>query len=212
MTLSATIKSTPARWMAWISRLTTAATAQGVRTGIIVTFIAVAAVSLSVVSAPGVAGVLGGGLALIMLAIAVIDQRSFIIPDALNAAGFWLGLIHSLVQQPDEIVWAGVQAMMRGAALALLFLSIRYVYARLRGRQGLGLGDVKLAAVAGAWLEWPWMPVAIEIAALAALSVCARQLLLGRPIAATSRLPFGLFFAPAIWMCWLLTTGLLSQY
>ena len=34
------------------------------------------------------------------------------------------------------------------------FFALRYGYARLRGRQGLGLGDVKLAFVAGAWLDW----------------------------------------------------------
>jgi leader peptidase (prepilin peptidase)/N-methyltransferase len=55
------------------------------------------------------------------------------------------------------------------------------------------------------------MPIAIEIAAFAALIIYAvRQFLLGRPISATSRLPFGLFFAPAIWICWLLETILLA--
>ena len=104
-------------------------------------------------------------------------------------------------------------AVMRRAALALLFLTIRYVYARVRGRQGLGLGDIKLAAVAGAWLDWSFMPIAIEIAAFAALAIYAlRQFLLARPISATSRLPFGLYFAPAIWICWLIETILLAQF
>jgi leader peptidase (prepilin peptidase)/N-methyltransferase len=188
-------------------------TPQAVRTGLVVGIITVAAIILSVVSAPGMAGMLGATLAVLMVTIAVIDWRSFIIPNALNAAGFCLGLVHSLIQQPDGMLIAVALAVTRGAALALLFLTLRYLYARVRGRQGLGLGDIKLAAVAGAWLDWSIMPIAIEIAAFAALTIYAvRQLVLGRPISATSRLPFGLFFAPAIWICWLIETTLLPPF
>lgn len=213
MTIPGAIKSTPARSMAWISRVAHRLTAQAVGTGFIVGIIAVAAIILSIVSAPGIVGFLGACLALLTLTIAVIDGRSFIIPDALNAVGFCLGLVHSLVQQPDGMLLAVALAVLRSAALALLFLTIRYVYARVRGRQGLGLGDIKLAGVAGAWLDWSFMPIAIEIAAFAALAIYAvRHFLLGRPISATSRLPFGLFFAPAIWICWLFETILLARF
>jgi leader peptidase (prepilin peptidase)/N-methyltransferase len=55
------------------------------------------------------------------------------------------------------------------------------------------------------------IPIAVEIAALAALAVYAlRRSMTGRPIRATARLPFGLFFAPAIWLCWLLEATLLA--
>jgi hypothetical protein len=40
----------------------------------------------------------------------------------------------------------------------------------------------------------------------------APQLALGRPISATSRLPFGLFFAPSIWICWLMEAIFLAQF
>jgi leader peptidase (prepilin peptidase)/N-methyltransferase len=186
---------------------------QVVKNGLIFGIIAVVAAVVSIDSAPGMVGLLGAVLALLTLTIAIIDWRSFIIPDALNAAGFCLGLLHALLQQPDEMLSAVAMAVVRGAALALVFLTIRYGYARVRGRQGLGLGDIKLAAVAGAWLDWAVMPVAIEIAAFAALAIYAlRQCVLGRPISATSRLPFGLFFAPAIWICWLIETTLLASF
>ncbi|MGH6852138.1 MAG: prepilin peptidase, partial [Methylocella sp.] len=94
---------------------------------------------------------------------------------------------------------------LRGLVLALAFFALREIYLRLRHRHGIGLGDVKLAAVAGAWLDWTLIPVAIEIAALAALTFyLTSQLVLRRPIDAAAKLPFGLFFAPAIWFCWLL--------
>jgi leader peptidase (prepilin peptidase)/N-methyltransferase len=205
-------RSTPARFMAGVVRLALQPTFQAVRTGMIIGVIATAAVVVSIVSAPGTVGFLGACLAVLMVAIAIIDWRNFIIPNGLNAAGFCLGLAHALVQQPDAMPLAVALAVLRGAALALLFLTIRYVYARIRGRQGLGLGDVKLAGVAGAWLDWSTIPLAIEIAAFAALATYAlRQLVLGQPISATTRLPFGLFFAPAIWICWLIGTTFFAQ-
>jgi leader peptidase (prepilin peptidase) / N-methyltransferase len=207
VTILRTIKSTPARSRAWMSQL-----ARRLGEGLIVGIITAAAISLSVLNAPGIIGFLGACLALLMLSIAVIDCRSFTIPDGLNAAGFCLGLVHSLVLQPDGMLFALALAVLRGAALALLLLTVRFAYMRVRGRQGLGLGDVKLAAVAGAWLDWSFMPLAIEIAACAALTIyVVRQILLGRPLSAASRLPFGLFFAPAIWVCWLIETILLAR-
>ena len=96
-------------------------------------------------------------------------------------------------------------AAFRGLVLALAFFALREIYLRLRHRHGIGLGDVKLAAVAGAWLDWTLIPVAIAIAALTALILyIAGQLVLRCSLSATAKLPFGLFFAPAIWFCWLL--------
>ncbi|MEA2977120.1 MAG: leader peptidase (prepilin peptidase) / N-methyltransferase [Alphaproteobacteria bacterium] len=157
---------------------------------------------------PGFEGIFGAALALLMLAIAVIDARQFIIPNILNAAGFMLGLLHAALQEPNIAVEAATMAMVRGAVLALVFLAIRILYARLRGRQGLGLGDVKLAGVAGVWLDWLTMPLVIEIAALTALAIYVLRHIFGRPMSATTRLPFGLFLAPAIWLCWLLEATL----
>ena len=98
--------------------------------------------------------------------------------------------------------------MVRAAVLGLAFLALRALYLRIRGREGIGLGDVKLAAVAGAWLDWPMMPLAVELAALAGLLAYGLGLLAGRRrFSAAARLPFGLFFAPAIWFCWLVETG-----
>ncbi|HLN08926.1 MAG TPA: A24 family peptidase [Xanthobacteraceae bacterium] len=175
-----------------------------------VSLVAIAAVLLSLSVSPGVHGVLGAGLALLMLAIAVIDAHSFIIPDELTAAALALALVNAAMQDPSSIMEGVIWSAVRGAALAACFLAVRSVYELIRGRQGIGLGDVKLAAVAGAWLEWTTMPIAVEIAALAALGGYAlRQVVGRRPVRATGRLPFGLFLAPAIWLCWVLETTVL---
>jgi leader peptidase (prepilin peptidase)/N-methyltransferase len=166
---------------------------------------ATALVAVSMAVAPGAAGWFGAGLALLMLAIAVVDGQRFLIPDSLNAAALTLGIVRCVVLGQGAAALA--DAALRTASLALLFLILRLMYERLRGRQGIGLGDVKLAGVAGAWLGWSILPIAVEIAALSALCVYAlRRYILRRPLRSTSRVPFGLYFAPAIWIGWLLQT------
>jgi leader peptidase (prepilin peptidase) / N-methyltransferase len=177
--------------------------------------VAVAAVIVSVIAAPGLAGILGAALALDVVAIAAIDARRFIIPDELTLAALVLGIANAGLDIWPEgwnAVFASIgAAMLRGAVLAGCFFALRALYARLRGREGIGLGDVKLAGAGGVWLAWSTIPVAIEIAALAALAVyVVRQLAGGRVMSTTARMPFGLFLAPAIWLGWLLEATLFA--
>jgi leader peptidase (prepilin peptidase)/N-methyltransferase len=166
---------------------------------------ATVAVAASLLASSDLAGLFGAGLAVLMATIAAIDARYFIIPNELNAAALALAMVPSATQI-DAATAVGL-AILRGATLALLFLCLRLAYRLIRKRNGLGLGDVKLAAVAGAWLGWTAMPIAIEIAALMALvAYASRQFMLARSFKSTNRLPFGLFFAPAIWLAWLLQT------
>jgi leader peptidase (prepilin peptidase) / N-methyltransferase len=153
---------------------------------------------------PNLRGAFGAALALTMLAIAVSDFRHFIVPNALTGPAFLLGLIAAALF--DDAPWAQavLLSLLRAAATALPFLALMLAYEWWRGRPGLGLGDVKLAAVAGAWLDWITIVGVIEVAALAALAAFAVwRYVLRRPVAATTPLPFGLFLAPAIWCGWL---------
>src|SRR5487761_2206839 len=167
--------------------------------------IGLAAAAASAWAVPGTGGLLGAGLALLMLAIAIVDYRYFLIPNELTAAALALALVNAALADTPSMVESVAAAALRGAVTMFFFLALRWLYWRLRQREGLGLGDVKLAFVAGAWLDWPMIPVAIEIAALVALAAYGIwHVFGGRPVDTTSRLPFGLFFAPAIWLAWLL--------
>jgi leader peptidase (prepilin peptidase)/N-methyltransferase len=164
----------------------------------------VAAVAASLVAAPGPDGLSGAFLAALMLAIAVTDGRRYIIPNQLTGAAMALALLRAGLIGPDAdwraVVWAGLRAAAVAAPLMLLMAG----YRRWRGRDGLGLGDIKLAAVAGAWLALVTVFAVIEIAALAALGAyILNGALRKRPLRATAFLPFGLFLAPAIWLGWL---------
>jgi leader peptidase (prepilin peptidase) / N-methyltransferase len=163
------------------------------------------AVAASLYAAPGIMGLAGGGLALIMLAIAVIDWRLLMIPDELSALAAALGFGAVGFERWGEMPAPVLDALTRGAVTAALFFAFRFVYRRLRGREGIGFGDVKLAGVAGIWIDWTSLPVAVDIAALTALGLVASRVILSRrrpdPLA---KLPFGAFLAPSIWLCWLL--------
>jgi leader peptidase (prepilin peptidase) / N-methyltransferase len=162
------------------------------------------AVLASVVAAPGWSGAAGALLAGLMLAIAVVDRRRMIIPDELNALAFVAGLIAAAAGAEAVSTVAILQALVRAGLMFVLFLAFRAGYRALRGAEGMGLGDVKLAAVAGVWLDWAFLPVVVEIAALSALAAALYARLRGEGFDPKAKLPFGSFFAPAIWICWLL--------
>jgi leader peptidase (prepilin peptidase)/N-methyltransferase len=165
----------------------------------------------SIVAAPGARGILGACLAILMGAIALYDARYFVIPNVLNAVALVLALAHAAALEPDAAMAQIAMALARAAAAGGTFLAIKLAYRWLRGREGIGMGDVKLAAVAGAWLDWFAILVAVEIAVLTALGAyLLRGVLARRPLRATSAMPFGLYLAPAIWAAWLVQTILLA--
>ena len=170
------------------------------------------AVGLSFAASPDWRGVFGATLALLMLAIALSDIRHFIVPDALSGFAFVLGLVFAGLFDDAPLAEAILMCLLRAAAAALPLLALMLLYEWWRGRPGLGLGDVKLAAVAGAWLDWFTNVGVIEVAALAALMAYGVwRYVLHRPIVATTPLPFGLFLAPAIWTGWL-AEAVLARY
>jgi leader peptidase (prepilin peptidase)/N-methyltransferase len=151
----------------------------------------------------------GAALAAIMLAVAAIDAREFRIPNELVLTGALLGFAQIAIVEarPFEALTA---AVLRAAVLVFLLMAFRRGYQFLRHREGLGLGDVKLSAVAGIWLSWTAAAVAIELAAIVALATVLIGRFRGKRISATTQIPFGLFFAPAIWLAWLLDMSLLQ--
>src|SRR5436309_14591535 len=64
---------------------------------------AIAACVVSLIAAPGLPGSLGAALALMMIAIAMIDARWFIIPNELSAAAFVLALVYAALSEPEPL-------------------------------------------------------------------------------------------------------------
>ena len=158
----------------------------------------------SLVTAPGAEGLYGAFLAALMLAIAAHDARHYLIPNELTGAAFALALLRAAAFVPDIGLEALLWPLVRAVVVAVPLLLLMVLYRRWRGRDGLGLGDIKLAAVCGAWLDLATVLAVIELAALLAIAAyAANAALRKRPLRATAFLPFGLFLAPAIWIGWL---------
>ncbi len=133
-----------------------------------------------------------------LLALALIDLDHWLLPDVLTLPLAAAGLATAAWWTAG---WPGdglIGAVAGGGVLALVAAG----YRRLRGRDGLGGGDVKLVAAGGAWLGWQGLPSLILIAALCGLAFgLARGLGRGGGIAA--RVPFGPPLALALWLVWL---------
>jgi leader peptidase (prepilin peptidase)/N-methyltransferase len=79
---------------------------------------------------------------------------------------------------------------------------LAWLFRTIRGREGLGLGDAKLLAAAGAWVGLGAIPTVVLLSALGALvgTVLLHRLLRqAAPIGGTP-LPFGPYLAAAIWI------------
>lgn len=166
--------------------------------------VAAIATAVAVTRLPLTAALVTGLLTLLMVLITVIDFRHFIIPDILSLPAIPLGIAANvIVFHPDD--WTtGVSESLLGTVIAGgTFYLLRAGYQRLRGFEGLGLGDVKLAAVAGAWLGPEPLASACFVAALGGLAaVLVMAVLPGRKLAATDHIPFGSFIAPTILLFW----------
>ncbi|MEL6476096.1 MAG: A24 family peptidase [Pseudomonadota bacterium] len=141
----------------------------------------------------------GAGLSWVLLALSLIDLRLYRLPDpgtlglllaglALAAAGF-VGPLHD----------HALGALIGFGTLA----GIAWAYRRLRGVEGMGLGDAKLLAAAGAWCGWTALPSVMLIACLAGLGLAAAAAMRGGAISAKTALPFGPALAFGFWITWL---------
>lgn len=165
---------------------------------------ALAAAGLAVAAGGGAPAIgLSAALLWLLLALVLCDLRWFRLPDALT--GLLLALALGLALARFPVLPGGPGPALAGAGLgAGGFWALRAGYRRWRGRQGMGLGDVKLMAGLGA-LVGPWaLPQMLLLAALGALAVAAWQARRRRGALRGDRpLPFGAALClagAAIWL------------
>ena len=164
--------------------------------------LAAVAVAVAAISAAGddmMRAWLGCGLGWTLLALAWIDLEWLILPDALTLPLLLAGLGATWLAAPEALGDAAI-----GAALGwLVFAAVAAGYRALRGGEGLGGGDAKLLAAAGAWLGWQALPAVMLLAAVSALgAVATLRLARGRRLDG-GKLAFGPWLALATWLLWL---------
>lgn len=126
-------------------------------------------------------------LGLQLMAISWADWHTHRIPNRLNATLLLSGLaVAGLTDVP------GLLASVVGAVLgSTVLLAVALAFRRLRGRDGLGLGDVKFLAGAGAWTGWQGVGPVVFLAAVAALLVVGMRRWAGAALHRHQPIPFG---------------------
>jgi leader peptidase (prepilin peptidase)/N-methyltransferase len=135
----------------------------------------------------------------VLLVLATVDAFAFRLPDILTLPLTGAGLAVAQWLPDRDLVGHTVAMLVAG----LLFYAVAAAYRSLRRKQGLGLGDVKLAGAAGAWLGWQALPYVVLLAsALGLVWVGVATIRRGRR-AIQERIPFGIALCFAIWVIWL---------
>lgn len=134
-----------------------------------------------------------------LLALAWIDVRHLILPDALTLPLLGTGLAAAALLDPGGIADHAIGAAAGYAAFRLVAVTYRAV----RGRDGLGAGDAKLLAAAGAWVSWQGLPGVVLIAAATGLVGVLAAAAIGVALEPARRVPFGPFLCLGLWLIWL---------
>ena len=134
------------------------------------------------------------------------DLQTMRLPNVITYPGIVLGLLFSVFLPP------GLTSALIGAALgAAIPWLIRWAWFRATGVEAMGLGDVKMLAMIGAFLGWQQVWVTLFLASLTGAIVGVALLRTGgRTLSA--RLPFGTFLAVAAFVASLVGDRLIAWY
>ena len=147
------------------------------------------------------------GACLALLAMAVIDLRTQLLPDLLTLPLLWAGLLYQLLFQPLLLPSAVIGAM----AGYLVLWSFYWLFKLVTGKEGMGYGDFKLLAALGAWLGWQTLPLVLILSAGAGALV-GILIQLAVPRLRGAPLPFGPWLVMAGWLALLAGEPLMALY
>jgi leader peptidase (prepilin peptidase)/N-methyltransferase len=134
-----------------------------------------------------------------LLTLGSIDLRRWVLPDVLTLPLAAVGIAAAVLRAPADLAD-------RGLGMVLGYIGLRavaWLYRQWRGREGLGGGDAKLLAAAGAWTGATGLPSIIFGGAVLGLIAAGAMALAGHALRRDSALPFGPFLALTAWLVWL---------
>ena len=141
-------------------------------------------------------------LTVTLVAIAMIDADTQLIPDSIVLPLLWLGLTMSLFHPlaGASTLFISPQDAIVGAMAGYLTLwSVFWLFKLVTGKDGMGYGDFKLLAALGAWLGWQQLPIIIMLSAIvgAAINIV---MIVARGKDRSIPIPFGPYLAAAGWI------------
>jgi len=141
-----------------------------------------------------------------MIVLFVIDLQHRILPNRITIPGIVAGFLFSLFAEPGWI------SSLLGIALGGgLLLAVSEAYYRVRHEEGLGMGDVKMLAMIGAFLGWKAVLLTLLLASFLG-SLVGVAILIVRKESLKYALPFGTFLAAAALVAAVAGDPLISWY
>lgn len=134
-----------------------------------------------------------------LILLSAIDLEHYRLPDTLTLPLIAAGVLLAFALGWPDPIWHVAAA----AVGYLSFFLIGQVYLVVRGIAGLGLGDAKLFAGAGAWVGMPGLVSVAFLASALMLLGLGLGWLAGRRPNRETRLPFGPALAFGLWIVWL---------
>ncbi|MEX0446500.1 A24 family peptidase [Xenorhabdus sp. SGI246] len=102
---------------------------------------------------------------IILFFLAVIDIKTYQLPDIFTQPLLWLGLV---LNSNSDIV--PIKSAIYGAISGYLYLWVLYWFCRYTlKKEGIGYGDLKLTAAIGAWIGVEMIPILMLLASLSGL-------------------------------------------
>src|SRR5258707_9898643 len=145
---------------------------------------------ISALSLPWPAAIASTVLGTLMIAGADVDARSFLLPDLITFGALFCGILAAPLLDTTDPWAAAVQAIARAGCVAGALALFRGGYGWIRKTEGLGLGDVKLAAAIGTWLPLEAIPLCFGLATGGALLTGMGARLRGQAVTRPPRGPF----------------------
>jgi leader peptidase (prepilin peptidase)/N-methyltransferase len=142
----------------------------------------------------------------LLVALFGTDLETQRLPNVLTIPGTVVGVAFSCFLPPGPV--ASVAGAVEGAAI---LLAVRWGWRRATGVDAMGLGDVKMLAMTGAFLGWQQVWIVLFLASVTG-AVVGLSLAAGRGRSMQSRLPFGTFLAVAAFSASLVGERLLAWY
>lgn len=141
-----------------------------------------------------------------MVVLFAIDLEHQILPNEITLPGIAIGFMCSLFLPPG---WrSSLIGLLAGGLFPFL---VAEAYLRIRGREGMGMGDFKMLAMVGAFLGWPLVWLTLILACVLGIVIGGGALLVSRRGMAT-RIPFGTFIAVAALVCAYFEGPVLASY
>ena len=140
-------------------------------------------------------------LGLFLIGLAIFDILTKRLPDIATLPFLIIGLSQSYWLYNIQFLDSLFGVITGGAVTA----TVAVAFSKLKGRTGVGWGDVKLIGAFGAWIGWQALPLFILLSSVSGILFIFFKSRVTKRININQQIPFGPFLCASGWLIWLQT-------